>query len=122
MVSILTRPVVSPGGIPGTALSNISVGPSATVTIDQVVGANTPSVKWMVTVIDTTNSKTVSYEINALNKFNSSISHNRFGVLGDNIDHTVNVQLSAGNINLNVTNNETTNIAVNVVRIQTTYP
>lgn len=121
MPVILTRPVQTLSGIPGTYKTGIVVSASSTTVIDEVVAVNNYSVKWILTIVDNTNTKMTSYEILAVNKFNSTINHNMSGRVGDLIFHGVNVVLNAGNIQLIITNNETNNIEVSLVRMQAVH-
>lgn len=118
MPLIITKPAQTLSGIPGTYKTGIVIPASSSSVIDSLPAINNYSVKWIITLIDSVNSKTNTSEILAINKFNTSVSHNSSSRVGDHIAHGINVQLNAGNIELILLNNETNNIMVSVVRIQ----
>ncbi len=122
MPSILTRPAQTLSGIPGTTVSNLTVAPSITSVVDEFIAEHNYSVKWLVTLVDAVAAKMMVYEITGLNRFNTSTSHNMFGVVGDNIPHTIDVQLVIGNMQLILTNNNVNSLTVSIVRIQTIHP
>jgi len=121
MPSVLTRPAQTLSGIPGTYLPDITISASSSAVIDSVPAVNNRSLKWIITINDDTNSTITSYEILAVNRFNVDMRHTMYARVGDFIDHGVNVQINAGNIELNIKNNETNIINIHVIRMQTIH-
>lgn len=118
---VSTHPVQTLSGIPGTYKTGVIVAANDTAVIDEIVAANNFSIKWILTIVDNTNSKISTYEILAVNKFNLSISHNSSSRVGDLILHGTDVELNSGNIQLILTNNESNDIEISLVRIQTVH-
>jgi len=121
MPVIQTKPAQTLSGIPGTYKTGVVVPASNLLVVDDVESINNYSIKWIVTIVDTVASKTMVCEILAINKFNTTMSHNVYGIVGDFIAHGVNVQLNLGKIQLVIMNNETHNIEVSIVRIQAVH-
>ena len=121
MTFILTTPVSSGSG---TATSIPSVHPvvpqtipSNTTTPLDTVNTSAIAVKWLVTITNPSTNRIMLFEINSINKNNTSVAFNRFGEVGDRLNITVDVGLSGVNMVLNVTNHEPTNISVTALRI-----
>lgn len=121
MSVIQTKPSQTLSGIPGTYKTGIIIPASSTLVVDSVIAANNYSLKWIITLIDNINLKTISYEVMAINKFNNSVSHNTYARVGDYIAHGIDVQLNFGNMQLLILNNESNNISASIVRIQTIH-
>lgn len=118
MPVVLTKPAQTLSGIPGTYKRGIAVTALSSAIVDSCSLANNYSVKWIVTILDNTNSKTMIYELLALNKFGVSIDYVPYAFMGDDINHDFDVQINAGNIEFTITNNESDDIEINVIRMQ----
>lgn len=76
------------------------------------------SVKWIITIEDLINSKMRCFEVLAMNKFGTAAQHNVGTLLGDrNIDYSFDVTISGGNFMLQITNNESNDLKISVLRI-----
>lgn len=105
-------------GIPGTVITNIPLSANGSIVIDGVPEQYNRSVKWIITVIDSTNSKIQSFELLAVNKFGANADHTIYAVIGDKIKTKSEVNIVMGQMELQMTNNETNPLLINVVRVQ----
>ena len=118
----------SPGGgttttNPVTSIGPITVATTDTDTIDSVLCSFT-TVKWLLTVIDSTAEDQHSIEIYARCKpagINAAdVTFTCYASIADYINYGLDVVLSGANMELQVTNNEPNNVVVSAVRIQVT--
>jgi len=116
---ILTKPTQTLSGIPGTILTGKAIPSTITEVIDSVSAVYNYGVKWIVTTIDDIDQNIQQYEVNVIKKFDNTTPYNIGPINGDVINHIVNVDLLGDDITLLITNNESHNILVNVIRIQT---
>lgn len=127
---VLTRPQNSTSGIPGTIITGVVVPfvlGSNIVNVDGVPIGTNASIKWIYTIMSTIQDKVLSAEIVAVYRIlGGNISFNRYSIVGDKNDlrHSVNVKVDAGNVVLEITNLTNplptpTDFTVNIVRIQT---
>lgn len=121
---ILTNPTTAPqdGGTPGIIIQNVIVknvneAPNNITVVDKASDTNA-AIKWMYTIIDDTNQKVMTAEVNANNTFNTTIRHNRHSMIGDLLRHTVDVVFLAGEIGLEITNLTVFDFRVNIMRIE----
>lgn len=118
----LTQPTNSGTEVAIIRLTDV-INPGATNVVDGV-NADDKSVKWIVQVEDAVNTSIVTFELLALNKFGVSVDHVVYAKIGDfsiqfTIDVTIdNITSPAGGMNLEVTNNESHDIAVTATRIK----
>lgn len=115
MSVILTR---GKGGSPLTEL-HATVGPSATVNVDTVPIGMYRSSKWLITVTDETLDLATSYEVLAMHTQLTNPTHNKYGIIGDIVLHSLDVVLIGTDLILQVTNPQAHNILVDAVRIPT---
>lgn len=124
---VLTQPISASGGIPGTITTGVNVPFNTTTTVDVCECATNMSVKWLYTLMDSTDETVVSAEVLALHKFGTTTSYNWYGIIGDiaTMKHNVNVDVvsvtpTLNNIELQITNNDTggQDWIGNIVRIQ----
>jgi len=95
------------------------VAPAATQVADSVAIATFRSVKWLVTLKDSVGGLFKFYEVIAIH--NDTIpKHSVYGLVGDTISVVNDVDILAGNIRLNITNNSVNSIDISVMRIVTT--
>lgn len=95
------------------------VAPAATQVADSVAIATFRSVKWLVTLKDSVGGLFKFYEVIAIH--NDTIpKHSVYGLIGDTISVVNDVDISAGLIRLNITNNSANSIDISVMRIVTT--
>lgn len=113
MSIIITRPLKSPSG--ETKISD-TVAASSVKIIDTISTSTTKSVKWFLTVTNTNTNDRQTSEVLAQHRNGSSPSYNRFGLIGDSIDLSVDVLINASNLELEITNNETDDISISARR------
>lgn len=114
---VLTQPQSS--GIPGTIIQGVEIPPLTTVIVDTCVCVSNLSVKWIYTIMDPVDEDVLSGEILANHRYGTDPRWNRYAVIGPSMPHRAFVSLSGSNLQLEITNNHTTNTyTANVVRIQ----
>jgi len=109
MSLIITRPVKSPSG--ETKITNTVLASTSKV-VDAVDTATSRSVKWVLSITNPTTNDTQTSEVLAQHRNGGSPSHNRFAIIGDPIDLSVNVIINATNLELQITNNEINDIDI----------
>lgn len=124
---IITQPV-SPGGIPGTILTNINIPYNTTQVVDGCPCSTNMSVKWLYTLINQIDQTVVSGEVLAKHSFGTpgTEKHNVYSIVGDiqSMPHKIDVQLAGGSpsgiLQLSITNKDinSNDWKANVVRIQ----
>ena len=95
------------------------VAPAATQVADSVAVATFRSVKWLVTLKDSVGGLFKFYEVIAIHDDTTS-KHSVYGLIGDTISVVNNVDILAGFIRLNITNNSANTLDISVMRITTT--
>lgn len=110
----------SPPSLPGLiSISNSGVLLSGIINeIDLLDVNDVNTIKWIIELMDTTNEKILSFEILAINKFNTSIGYNKYAIIGDKIDHILDISINSGFISLTIINNEIPDVTYKVMRIQ----
>jgi len=98
-----------------TAATGISVGPGATITIDQVNHINYYQVKWLLAVSHDASDETLGFQINMLTHYGNP-SFTEYSQVGAALDIDVDVVTSGLNINLQLTNNEAFPVTVDLLR------
>ncbi len=109
-------------GLDGTGVVEVASGPVTsgnTVVADSVALAAIRSVKWIVTLTDSTAGTYKSYEVLGVHN-GTTILHTVYGLIGDVILITTNVAINAPNMELQITNNDTNDLDIKVQRIATT--
>jgi hypothetical protein len=109
-------------GADGTGLVEASVtgvNNGNTVTVDDVPVGTNRSVKWIITLTDTIAGDYKTYEVLAVHNGTTAM-HTVYGLVGDVIAVTTNVDINAGNMRLRVTNDSTNALDIKAVRIATT--
>lgn len=119
---VLTRPSTSGGGgaIPGTSIQGIIINPGNTEVVDSFLVTDNVSAKWIYTIMDNTatTNHVMSGEVLANHQLGTTPNHNQYGLVGTPyIPHLVDVTINTGSMELEITNNSTFQVAVNVVRI-----
>lgn len=78
-----------------------------------------PSCKWMVTLTtDEVDFKTKSFEIMAVHRSSTGGSNfSRYGVVGDTINHALDVVQNGSNLQLKIENKQNINLIINITRI-----
>lgn len=107
-----------PQGIPGSETAQFDAGPiapSASLVIDSVDASLFRAVQWFLLLKDSVNGKYRTLNINAVHNGTTS-THTIFGVIGDFMNVAIDVQLIAGNIEVEVTNNHSATITVSALR------
>ncbi len=114
---VLTQP--SGVGIPGTFLSDLSIPPSTTLIVDTCICQGNLSLKWIYTIMDSVDEDVLTAEVVANHRYGNDPKWNRYGLVGDRMLHSVDVQMNSGNMELRITNNHPTNtFRANIVRIE----
>ena len=109
-----------PAGLPGILQVNTGpVAPAATQIADAVAIATFRSVKWLVTLKDSVGVLFKFYEVIAIHD-GTTPKHSVYGLIGDTISVVTDVDILAGDIQLNITNNSANSIDISVMRIVTT--
>lgn len=110
-----------PAGLDGIGVE-VSSGPvsnGSTVTADSVSAASFRSVKWLVTLTDSTGTLYRFYEVIAIHD-GTTVLHSVYGLVGDSISVTNDVDISAGSLRLRITNNHANDLDIKVIRLATT--
>lgn len=115
MSLILTRS--RQANVTGTQITDIVLS-GTTKTVDTLTAAEIRSVKWLITITDTTNNKTNTSEVLALH-LTTGARHNRYAVMGDNISYSINVLLVGPDLTLEITNTEIIDLTINITRFET---
>jgi hypothetical protein len=103
----------------GQSQSNITtVAPTNTEVVDLFNTSASRTAKWIVVVTEDATSKTQAYEILALHKDGLTSTHNRSSIIGDKISHDVNVIIVGTDLTLQITNNETNDLTIDVTRLE----
>lgn len=105
------------GGIPGTIDVSLQI-PSQTTVVADLCETEDISVKWLIALMNQTQQVVTTSEIMASHKFGTNPTHNQYGMTGDWINYDIDVQLQQSSLTLLITNNETYDLTVNVVRVQ----
>jgi hypothetical protein len=114
---VLTQPTSI--GIPGTILSDITIPPLTTIITDTCICGNNMSVKWIYTLMDSVAEDVLTAEVVANHRYGNNPRWNRYGLVGDRMLHSLEVQLNVNNLELRITNNHPTNTyRANIVRIE----
>lgn len=109
-------------GLDGTGVLEVASGPVAngnTITADSVAIATYRSVKWIVTITDSLGGLYKSYEVMAVHN-DSTVLFSVYAIVGDTISVFTDVDVNAGQMRLQITNNIANDIDVKVQRIATT--
>jgi len=100
--------------------SQVTIAAGATSILMSTAPSDNLGVKYIVSVVDTVNDRFAASEVMGTYKaIDSSVSHNQYNILGDDIDYTPNVTFTSPDVELKVTNNDVNPITVTVTRIPT---
>lgn len=88
-----------------------------TITLDSFAFSFFKAVKWHIVISNLSTSKVRCYEMFTTHQNGTSPSYNLYGILGDQINHTVNLYVSGSDINFDVTNNEGETLLIYATRI-----
>lgn len=91
-----------------------------TVNIDVVPTTDFLAAKWYVVITTNSGSRTRSYELYATHNQGLSPIANMYAMIGNSIAHVPDVTISSGNLNFEITNNDTEDLLVYVTRIAVT--
>lgn len=124
IIELGVDPIFNTGGgtstsVPIEALPIETITSSSTSVLDTVPVGSDKSIKWIIRVEEPFTNSVNTSEVNAHYKNGGDVHYSRFGVIGDKINHALSVQEIAGNIQLNVSNNEPNDIVVHITRILT---
>jgi len=111
-----------PAGQDGFGLVQVDTGPvapAATQVADAVAVTVFRSIKWLVTLKDSVGGLFKFYEVITIHN-DSTAKHSVYGLVGDTISVVNDVDILAGFIRLNITNNSANSIDISVMRITTT--
>lgn len=105
----------------GTNNNNKSVVVSASTTqvVDMVNTVDISSVKWFLTIIDNINIKISAVEVYATHRNGTVPFHTVYAKLGDNIDYTIDVDISGSDLRIRIINNESVAITIKTASVQT---
>lgn len=118
MAFVLTRPA-NQSNVEDVTEITATVPAGNTIAIDGLSTTDMKSMKWIVTIEDITESRIRSFEVLGVNKFGIDADHNVYGKVGDRkIKYKVGVAITAGIMNLNITNNETHSLSVCATRVK----
>lgn len=109
-------------GADGTGIIEVVSGPVSNgnmVVADSVAIATYRSVKWIVTITDSTAGDYKSYEVMAVHN-DSTTLFTVYGIVGDTISVFTNVVINGSNLEIEITNNSANPIDIKVQRIATT--
>lgn len=109
-------------GLDGQGVLQIDTGPVSngnTVAADQIAVVTYRSVKWLVTIKDSVAGTFRFYEVIAVHNGTTPM-HSVYGLIGDSIPVTNVVDILAGYLRLNITNDSVNPIDISAVRITTT--
>lgn len=99
-------------------LGGITVGPSATTIVDQIATPAHVGAKWLLGAMNTVTHETMVCEVNA-GVQTTAPEYTAYGFIGDVLAIDINVPNTPGDITLTVTNNETSPVVVNLLRVPT---
>ncbi len=111
-----------PAGQDGFGLVQVDTGPvapAATQVADAVAVTVFRSIKWLVTLKEVVGNTFRFYEVIAIHNGTTAV-HSVYGNIGDSIPTVNDVDILAGFIRLNITNNSAATIDISVMRITTT--
>jgi hypothetical protein len=93
-----------------------AINGSSSKTIDTISISDFVSVVYKVTLYNTVEGKAKSLEI-TVNNSNGTLKDFISGKLGANINFSIDAVVNSGNLELNITNNETYNLDVSIARL-----
>lgn len=109
----------APSRSPITKIFGVSVPNGATVVVDSLPFTGHVSAKWLVTAVDTIETKKETYEV--LGSYLSGAatpSYTVYARTGNKVKNTPEVILSGGDLALRVTNTQGVDIVVDVLRFE----
>ena len=117
MAIVITQPITSTSGIVGTTKRNIVIPGNSSDIVDSFSSSKYKAVKWIYHIEDNTNNKSSTGEILVSVTSTGDVMHNRYAVIGTSIPYLVNVNNNSGTIELSITNNQSDDLSISVVRI-----
>lgn len=94
------------------------IGNGVTTVVDYLDSSVTKTVKWLIELVNNDTNKINSYEILAVNNFDTDVVFNRYAIVGNKINHNVAASINGTNIELLITNNELVNITYKIARLE----
>lgn len=111
----MPTPQIVPAAVP---IEPIQVVTLSTTVISSVPIADVRSVKWVITITNLVGPNYKTSEVLALHD-GVTATHTEYGIIGDDIDCTVDVTVSLGNMELQLTNNTAQTLYVNGIIVET---
>lgn len=102
--------------LPAISLQKLIIS-GTTGIVDSLSVVDWGSVKWLVVISNSDNTKIKSYEIHGCHEFGLNPDFNIYAIMGDKILHSLNTVINGGNLELQITNNEPLDIVVYITRI-----
>lgn len=102
-------------------VNDVTITPSSTITVDTIAVASTASIKWLFVLRNPTTSKVQIFQVHATSEDGVTPIFNVYGLTGDIVLCNINVAISGGSYNLNITNQGINNIkfdAANIIILQ----
>lgn len=93
-----------------------NAGASSTTILDQINISNFIVAKYIVAIRDDTNNNTVSFEL-TVNNNNGTLKDSISSRLGSGINYAISADNNAGTMEINLINNETNIVTVNMARL-----
>lgn len=111
-----STPTVTTNCVPAVSIQQL-IDPTVTLAVDQISTTLWRSVKWYIVLTALSGSKIRTYEVYATHDIGTNPSFNVYAIQGDIISQVTDVQIIAGALTLNITNNEREPIIRFVTRI-----
>ena len=106
------------------AISNLwikrrfTIAASATITVDTFPVSNFDHVQYICYAQDVADTLSKSFQFQAHHKAGTSLKDVLYGMMGDSIDIDVDTAISAGDYELNITNNEAFSVEFSFARLK----
>lgn len=105
--------------VPGKTIKGIIPASTTTIVDVYTTTLDKKSCKWIVTIDDTTDNKIVAFEVLALYKDAITTPFfNNYGKIGEHISYTIDVDQNGLDMRLKITNNETHELMINILRLE----
>lgn len=102
--------------LPAISLQKLIISGTAGI-VDSLSTVDWGSVKWLVVISNSDNTKIKSYELHGCHEFGLKPNFNIYAIMGDKIFHSLNTVINGSNLELQITNNEPLDIVVYITRI-----
>lgn len=104
------------GSLDVIPINDVAIPASTTLTVDAVTVASVSSVKWLFVVRNSLTNEAQVYQVHATHD-GTNVHYDVYGATGDAITLNINVTISGGSLNLDITNLEANTLNVNLSRI-----